>query len=260
MSAASALHVGYVMHRRLRPRRHHLRYRIFSLLLDLDELPALDKRLRLFSRERFNLFSFREADYGFSPGQPLKAQIEALATQAGFAPDGGPVRVLTIPRILGYAFNPISVFFCHRRDGALEAVVCEVNNTFGERHAYVMGGPAAPGEPVRSACAKRFYVSPFMSMDMTYDFRIDPDPAGLVVGVRGSDGDGALIMAVHATKRVELSDGALLRALASHPLMMLKVIGGIHWEALKLWWKGVKLVERPKAPDIPVTIVRRSKS
>lgn len=260
MSFLSALHTGVVMHRRLRPRRHHLRYRIFSLLLDLDELPALTARLRLFSLGRFNLFSFHEADYGLSPGKPLKAQIEALVTQAGFVADGGPVRVLTIPRILGYAFNPLNVFFCHRRDGALEAIVCEVNNTFGERHAYVMSGQAAPGEPVRSACAKRFYVSPFMSMDMTYDFRIDPDPSGLMIGIRGSDADGAMIMAVHATKRVELSDAALLRVFVSHPLMMLKVIGGIHWEALKLWWKGVKLVERPKAPDIPVTIVPRSES
>ena len=161
MSAAipafkSAIYAGSVMHRRMRPRRHRLRYSIFSLLVDLDELDALDRRLKLFSRNKFNLFSFRDDDYGFETGKPLKEQIEGFMREAGVEPDGGPVRLLTIPRILGYAFNPLNVFFCYARTGgALLAIVCEVNNTFGQRHAYVLRPEGAARERRRDALRLR---------------------------------------------------------------------------------------------------------
>ena len=193
----SAIYAGSVMHRRMRPRRHRLHYSIFSLLLDLDELDALDARLKLFSRNKFNLFSFRDDDYGFEKGQPLKAQVEGLMREAGVEPDGGPVRLLTIPRILGYAFNPLNVYFCYARSGgALLAIVCEVNNTFGQRHAYVLRADAeapAAGETVgamRWACAKKFYVSPFMGMDLTYDFRIAPPEEGVTIAIRAYNDAG----------------------------------------------------------------------
>lgn len=246
------------MHRRMRPRRHLLRYSIFSALFDLDELDALDQRLRLFSRNKFNLFSFRDDDYGFEKGRPLKEQIEGLMREAGVEPDGGPVRLLTIPRILGYAFNPLNVYFCYGRDGgAPVAIVCEVNNTFGQRHAYVLradSGAGARGGAMRCACAKKFYVSPFMEMDLTYDFRIAPPGDGVTIAIRAHDEEGTLISAVHSARRIEMGDASLARALLSHPLMAIKVIGGIHWEALKIWLKGVRLVDRPAPPDKPATI------
>ena len=120
---ASALYVGRVRHLRFRPRRHKLAYRVFWMLLDLDEIDSLARRLRVFSRNRFNLYAFRDADYGDRSGAPLRPQIEALLREAGLDPDGGPIRLLTMPRILGYAFNPLSTWFCHSRDGRLMAIV-----------------------------------------------------------------------------------------------------------------------------------------
>jgi DUF1365 family protein len=258
---ASAIYAGSVMHRRMRPRRHLLRYSIFSMLLDLDELDSLDKRLKLFSRNKFNLFSFRDDDYGFEKGQPLKAQIENLMREAGVEPDGGPVRLLTIPRILGYAFNPLNVYFCYPRDGdAPLAIVCEVNNTFGQRHAYVLrtqGEAGEAGRLMRCACAKKFYVSPFMGMDLSYDFRIASPQEGVTIAIRAYNDEGTMLSAVHSAQRVALSDSSLARTLLSHPLMAIKVIGGIHWEALKIWLKGVRLVDRPAPPEKPATIAHR---
>jgi len=176
---------------------------------------------------------------------------------AGITPDGGPIRLLTMPRMLGFAFNPVSLFFCHRRDGTLVAVHYEVNNTFGERHGYflpVAGGGAA-GQPVHQACAKAFHVSPFIGMAMDYAFRIVPPAARLAVAITGSDAAGPLIAAVFSARRRVLSDRALALAFVSYPLLTLKVVAGILWEALLLWLKGIGLHEHPTAPTNAVTVV-----
>src|SRR5579859_2911784 len=117
MTTASAIYRGMVAHRRLRPRQHALKYRAFWMLFDLDELPSLSRSVKLFSYNRFNLFSFYDRDHGDSSSTALRAQVVAHLTQAGIATDGGPIRLLCLPRILGYVFNPVSVFFCYRRDG-----------------------------------------------------------------------------------------------------------------------------------------------
>jgi uncharacterized protein len=261
---ASAIFAGSVMHRRVRPKRHRLRYSMFSVLLDLDELDSLDRRLRLFSRNRFNLFSFRDDDYGFEKGRPLKEQIETLLREAALKPDGGPIRLLTIPRIFGYAFNPLNVYFCYSQEtGDLIAIVCEVNNTFGQRHAYVLVADPAGADrdgAMRCACAKAFYVSPFIGMDLTYDFRIAPPEKAVTIAIRGYNDDGTLITAVHSAERVALNDASIARTLLTHPLMAIKVIGGIHWEALKIWLKGVSLHDRPAPPEKPATIAPRFES
>lgn len=251
---ASALYVGSVMHMRLKPRHHRLAYRLFSLLIDLDEIEALDRRLTLFSHDRFNLFSFFERDYADPAGGPLKAQIERLLAGAGFEPDGGAVRLLTLPRLFGYAFNPLNVYFCHRRDGSLLAVLYEVNNTFGQRHSYLIPVGRNETRPLRQKAAKRFYVSPFMDMSLTYSFRIDPPDETLRIAILASDAAGPVLSAVHAARRRPLSDRALMRALIGHPLLTLKVMAGIHWEALRIWAKGVRLRPRPPAPEAPVSI------
>ena len=131
MTISSALYVGTVFHRRFKPTEHKLRYRVYWLLLDLDELPTLARSLRLFSRDRFNLFSFHERDYGARDGTPLREHVERAMAEAGLTPDGGAIRLLTMPRVLGYAFNPLSVYFCYGRDNALRAILYEVSNTFG---------------------------------------------------------------------------------------------------------------------------------
>jgi hypothetical protein len=256
MTTASALYAGTVAHRRLRPKPHRLRYRVFSLLLDIDDVPALCMRLRLLSHRRFNLFSFDERDHADGSGKSLRAWVEAHLTRAGIDLDGGPISLLAMPRVLGYGFNPISLWFCYRRDGALGALLYEVHNTFGERHSYLIPieDDAASGE-VRQSCAKEFHVSPFLAMNMRYDFRIHLPDERFSLVIRGSDDTGPLIVASLTARRCELTDAALLRAFFGTPLLTLKVIGGIHWEALRLWLKGIRLQPRPPTPERNVSVV-----
>lgn len=252
---ASALYPGHVTHHRLRPREHRLAYRVWSMLLDLDELAELDRRLRFFSVDRFNLFSFHARDRGDGTGRDLKEQVENTMRRAGITPDGGPIRLFTMPRLLGWAFNPLSIFFCHARDGRLVAILWEVDNTFGERHGYLITVEETVGGEIRQRCDKAFHVSPFMDMDQTYAFRVKPpaDLFSLVIDVH--DADGRILGARHLARREDLTDRALLRLCLAVPFLTLRVVGGIHWEALKLWLKGVKLRFKPAPPTSPVTIV-----
>ncbi len=251
---ASALYTGQVMHQRLRPRRHRLNYRIYMLLLDLDEIESCDARLRLFSRNRRNLFAFYDGDHGAkSTGEPLRQHIEHQLDAAGMPIASGAIRLLTMPRVLGFAFNPISVFFCYRPNGELAAILYEVNNTFGQRHSYLLPVDANHGKVVRQNVGKRMHVSPFMGMDMDYAFRVLPPADALAIGITGSDGDGALITAVLTARRQPLSDAALLRAFFGVPLLTFKVVGGILWEALKLWFKRIPVRHLPPAPASPIT-------
>ncbi len=253
---ASGLYPGVVTHARKKPRAHNLRYRIFMLLLDLDEIGELDRRLKLFAHNRFGLTGFHEADHLDRSGADLKAQVEGHLAAAGIA-HGGPVRMLAMPRILGGVFNPLSVYFCHRRDGALSAILYEVRNTFGERHAYLI--EAGEGRTVRQACEKGFYVSPFMDMDLSYDFQIAPPGERVSVAVNVHDAEGLVLATAFAGGRIELSDRALFRAWRRHPLMTLGVMAAIHWEALKIWRRGEHVRRRPAAPAAPVTVVRAPK-
>ena len=265
MSGASALYVGTVMHQRLRPVRHRLRYRMFSLLVELDELPSLARRLRLFSLNRFNLFSLHERDYGDgasgpADGRGLRDYVERRLREAGL-PAGGAIRLLTMPRILGYAFNPLSVYFCDDVEGALQALIYEVNNTYGERHTYLIAVDAAAGRGDRivQGCDKEFRVSPFLPGDLRYVFRIEPPRSGraaLSIGVVARDGAGVLVNARFDAERRVLDDAALARVFLSHPLLTLKVVLAIHWEALRLLMKGIRLQPKPAAPARPLTIVK----
>lgn len=255
----SGLYPGLVVHARTRPRAHALRYRIFMLLLDLDEGPRLSRGLRFFGFDAPALFSFHSRDHGDGSDRPLKAQVEAHLSEAGLE-TGGPIRLLCMPRVLGGVFNPLSVYFCHRSDGALSAILYEVNNTFGDRHSYLIPAPEAqPGETLRQAIDKGFYVSPFMDMDLTYAFTIRPPGEKVAVSIEVADGEGPLLSASFAGARRPLDDRALLAAWFSHPWMTLGVMGAIHWEALKIWLKGERLRSRPRPPAIPVTIAPRAR-
>ena len=243
MTMRSALYTGSVIHRRLRPRLHRLRYRLFWLLLDLDEIDGLASRLRLFSRNRFNLFSFHDRDLGDGDRAVLADTVRRRLDAAGLAGAGERISVLTMPRILGYAFNPISIFFCRDGGDHLRAIVYEVHNTFGERHSYVL--PAEGDGPVSHGTAKTFHVSPFLGMDMRYAFRVQPPGARVSVAIRGEDDAGPLIVAALAGERRPLSDGMLLRMLATYPLMTLKVTAGIHWHALRMLVRGFRVHRHP---------------
>ncbi|MGE0564960.1 MAG: DUF1365 domain-containing protein [Pseudolabrys sp.] len=254
MSLSSRLYFGSVVHRRLRPHPHRLRYRVFWMLLDLDEIAALPRRLRLFAHNRFSALSFHDRDHGDGSGRPLRAQVEEHLTRAGIAA-GGQILLLCMPRVFGYGFNPLSVYFCHGRDGALAAILYEVHNTFGERHSYL--APVAPegGAAVEHNCSKRFYVSPFMDMDLSYAFRVQPPGEKVSIAIRTSDRAGPVLTAALAGEAAPLGDARLLAALLSYPLLTLKVIGAIHWHALRMWLKGHRLRPRPSAPDNSVTVV-----
>lgn len=256
LPGASAIYAGTVTHRRLRPKRHRMRYRVFSLLLDVDEIPELCGRLHWLSHRRFNLFSFDERDHADGTGTSLRAWVEHHLTRAGVDIDGGPIRLLAMPRVLGYGFNPISVWFCYHRFGGLAALLYEVHNTFGERHTYLI--PVAPDDELKNinqTCAKALHVSPFMAMNMRYDFSVHAPDDCLHLAIRGSDEQGPLIVAVLAARRRDLNDAALLRIFFVTPLLTLKVIAGIHWEAARLWVKGLRFHPRPAALGSSVSIV-----
>jgi DUF1365 family protein len=246
MTIGSALYVGSVMHRRLRPRPHRFRYRAFWGLFDLDELPELSSRLFWFSHNRGNLFSLLDRDHGDASETPLRTQVERLLGDAGIDLASGPIRLLCMPRTLGYCFNPLSVYFCHRMDGALAALVYQVHNTFGERHSYVIpvtGEERAPHQ----RCQKLFYVSPFLDMDMRYDFRVSGPGRRISIGICAIAEGASVMNAVLRGERRDLTDANLLRVAVTMPAITLKVMAAIHWEALRLWLKGLRLRRRPRA-------------
>jgi uncharacterized protein len=259
MSLRSCLYTGTVTHRRLRPKPHRLRYRVAWMLLDLDEIGALPQKLRLLSYNRHNAVSFFDRDHGDGSGRPLRQQVEAYLHGAGITPDGGPIQLLCMPRIFGYGFNPLSVYFCYRRDGTLTAILYEVHSTFRQRHSYLIPvDPAAgvrPGATIDQQCRKGFYVSPFMDMDLSYAFRVVVPNDRVAVAIRTADNDGLVLAAALSADRLVLTDAALLRILVVHPLLTLKVIGAIHWHALKMVLKGFRLRPRPNPPTAPVTVV-----
>jgi len=251
--ATSGLYLGRVIHRRYRPRVHKLQYAVYWLLLDLDEIDTVARRSRVFSRNRFNLFSFYDRDYVDRSGRPLRDQIAAYLDGAGITACGR-ITLLTMPRILGYAFNPLSIFFCHAADGRLAAILYEVSNTFGERHSYLIRVEDADARPIRQSVAKSFFVSPFLDMDLSYDFRIEPPDGSVMIGIAARDGNGPMLNAVLKADRVELTDRTLLSAFVSFPLLTLKVIAGIHWEAALLVLKRIGLKRKPAPPLHPVSL------
>ncbi|MFN4091850.1 MAG: DUF1365 domain-containing protein [Brevundimonas sp.] len=247
----NALYIGEVVHQRVKTFDHRLNYRTYMLLLDLDTIEA--ERPGMLGRGRFGLTSWRAADHGDRSGRPLREQVEGHLAEAGIDIGSGPIRLLTMPRILGYGFNPISVYFCHRPDGALAALLYEVTNTFHERHSYLVAVPADGTGPLRQTAEKRLFVSPFMDMGLTYDFTVRPPGEAVSVVVAVRRGETPILTASFAGQRRPLSNAALLRAFFTHPLLTWKVTWGIHWEAVKVMLKGAKYRERGKPPTAPVT-------
>lgn len=256
MSTASALYQGKVVHQRHHPKRHRLEYRVFSLFLDLDELDRLDASLRLFGHNRRALFSLWDSDHGRGRSADLKRHVEDHLRDAGITDADGPVRLLCYPRVLGFVFNPLSVFYCHDRDQRLRAVIYEVNNTHGERHSYVLPVRDPQGH-IRHACDKVFFVSPFMPMECRYRFHINPPGQRLRLFIHETHQESPVLDAWFTGERQPLNDRTLLRAMLRTPLMTLKVILGIHWEALKLLLKGLPVYRHPPTPKYGVSLVEK---
>ena len=234
----SCLYRGQVMHHRFRPVRHRFVYEVFSLYLDLDELEEIGRRLRLLSVDCANLLSFHAADHGPRDGSPLRRWVEEQLAGQRIADASARITLLCFPRLLGYVFNPLSIYFCHGSDGTLRALIYEVRNTFGEQHCYVFAVTPEHGR-LGHACAKRMYVSPFISMEARYEFKLRVPDERLIVTIFEREAQGPVLTATHTAARRPLSDRELLRALRQNLFMTWKVIGAIHFEALRLWWKGV---------------------
>lgn len=227
------------MHRRLAPRRHRFRYRGFWLLLDLDEMEGLASRLRFLSHNRFNLFSLNDRDHGDGSATPLRAQIEAQLLAAGIDWSGGSIRLLCMPRSLGHCFNPLSVWFCDDAQGRPVAIVYQVHNTFGERHSYVL--PARGQGRQLQTCDKAFYVSPFMDMDLRYEFAVSMPGKRLNLAIRLRQKGETLLVAALAGERRALDDRALLRLFLTIPAQTLTTVAAILWQAFRLWLKGLRI-------------------
>ena len=240
----NAIYSGFVTHTRLTPARHSFRYRVFSLLLDLDTIDDFASRSRLFAHNRRGIVSFHDKDHG--DARPLREWVKAKLAAANIQADGR-IEVLCYPRLWGFVFNPLSVWFCRRADESLAAIIYEVHNTFGERHAYVL--PALANDAtVNQTCGKDFYVSPFLSMDCAYQFRIEQPGDSVLIAIRESEAGNPVLNAAFSGTRQTLSDSKLALAVLRHPLMTLKIVAAIRFEALRLWLKRVPAHAHIKKP------------
>ncbi len=248
--AAASLYPGKVMHHRMRPKVHRFAYGVFTALLDLTRLGEADRASPLFSVGRFNVLSFRPEDHGPRDGSDLAAYVAGLLAREGVDISGGRVLLLCYPRLFGFVFNPLSVYYAYDRTGLLAGIVYEVRNTFGQHHSYV--APVTAGQAseagIRQERDKVFYVSPFMDMEQRYRFRILPPGDEVAVRILETDADGPMLAATFHGERRPMRSRTILALVGRMPLMTLKVVAGIHWEALKLWLKGIGIRPRPEPP------------
>lgn len=231
-------------HVRFAPIRRRFSYRLFSLFIDVDR--AAEARTRLFSYNRFNLFSFMDKDHGDRSGAPLRAWCEQTFAKAGVDPRGGEIRLLALPRVLGFVFNPLSVFFGYDRAGALRGIIYEVNNTFGETHSYVFAV-----DQELSIAEKRFHVSPFLDVRGHYEFQLPAPDETLALTIENWTDDTLEHRATLMGRRAPLTDRRLLQAFFALPFMTLGVVAAIHWQALKIWLSRVAYRPKPEPPIDP---------
>ena len=256
MSIKSAIYKGHVFHKRFKPHAHQLRYRVCSFLFDLDELPELDQKISGFGYNRFALYAFWDKDFGPRQQKPLRPYVESLLQKMDLPSKNCQIKLLCYPRILGYIFNPLAVYFCYHPEGHLMAVLYEVSNTFGQYHTYCIPVSAkSQGRKIRQSCQKSFFVSPFIPMDVTYHFTILPPAEQTDILIKETDQAGTLLTASFNGKRSPITAYALWRLFTTYPLMTLKVIAGIHWEAFHIWRKGNRLFKTPPAPALTYSLI-----
>ena len=231
----SCIYNGEVTHTRFKPVRHFLKYKTFSLLIDLDEINILDKSIGIFSHNKFNIFSFYDKDHGDRDGGNLKDWVISNLKKFQIKENITKIKVLCYPRILGYVFNPLSIFYCYEKD-KLVAIFYEVKNTFNEQHTYIF--KIKNNEEIIQKCRKKFYVSPFMDMETFYNFKLINPNDKLSVFIKQTDADGTILTATQTGDKKEFSFKQLAINFLKYPLMTIKIISSIHYEALLLWKKG----------------------
>lgn len=257
-SARSHIYAGHVVHKRLRPRRHGFRYRVFCLCLDVDEIDALHARLRMFSRNRRNVLGFYDRDVGKGDGLPVATYARDVLARAGLGHASHRIRLLCYPRLFGFVFNPLSTYFCYDEQDRLRALIYEVSNTVGERRSYVIGVSGDDANIISQACAKEMYVSPFTAPEGSYAFHIVKPGDEVVVGVALRGAEGPSLKTHFRGDRVPLADASILKLVARHPLMTFKVVAAIHFEAVRLWLKRIPVFEHTRSPPFAVSVVKSS--
>jgi len=239
----SCIYSGFVTHKRFKPKRHFFTYKTFSLLIDLNEIENLGKKIKFFSYNKFNILSFYDVDHGLRDGSSLVKWVRNTLADAKINIGSGTIKLLCYPRFFGYVFNPLSIFYCYDENLKLKAILYEVKNTFNEQHTYVFSTPPS-SNLILHKCDKKFYVSPFMEMKTFYNFRLLNPGKILSVFIKQGDVEGTLLTACQLGKKIEMTSKNLFFQFLTHPLMSFKVILAIHFEAFRLWAKGVKHVKR----------------
>ncbi|RZO48097.1 MAG: DUF1365 domain-containing protein [Candidatus Pelagibacterales bacterium] len=240
---SSCIYSGIVTHRRLKPKRHFFSYKTFSLFIDLSEIVNLEKKIKFFSYNKFNILSFYNIDHGPRDGSSLVKWVKKILAESKIDTGLGAIKLLCFPRFFGYVFNPLSIFYCYDEKSQLKAVLYEVKNTFNEQHTYVF--PVSQSSNlILHRCDKKFYVSPFIEMKTFYNFRLLKPGNVMSVFIKQADAEGALLIACQTGKRLEMNNKNLFFQFLKHPLMSFKIILAIHFEAFRLWIKGIRYVKR----------------
>tara|TARA_Y100000590_G_scaffold469599_1_gene658558 strand:+ start:1518 stop:2291 length:774 start_codon:yes stop_codon:yes gene_type:complete len=238
----SYIYDGTVIHKRFKPKKHYFKYSVFSLLIDLDEIDLIAKKIKFFSYNKFNLISFFDKDHGPRDGTSLKSWVSENLKKLNIYDDNIKIKLLCYPRMFGYVFNPLSIFFVYNKNYELISILYEVKNTFGEQHTYIF--KTDNENLIKNKCLKKFYVSPFIEMKCKYFFRILKPGNKLSVVIDQYEDNNKLLFASQDGIAKEFTTKNLALSFLSHPLMSIKVIGAIHFEALRLWLKGIKLVKK----------------
>ena len=238
----SSIYNGTVIHKRFKPKIHFFKYKVFSLLIDLSELNVLDKKINFFSYNKFNLISFFDKDHGERNGSSLVEWVKKNLKENKINTENIKIKLLCYPRILGYVFNPLSVFYIYDSDEKLISVLYEVKNTFGEQHTYIF--KVENKNLIQHSCEKKFHVSPFIEMDCNYFFRILKPAEKISVIIDQYQSNEKILYASQDGKRTEFTSSELIKSYLKHPLMTFKIISAIHFEAFKLWAKGIKFIKK----------------
>ena len=239
----SYIYTGNVVHKRFKPKIHYFKYKVFSLLIDLSEIKLLDQNLKIFSYNKFNIVSFYDKDHGARNGSSIKDWVISNLKKNKIDTENIQIKLLCYPRIFGYVFNPLSVFYIYDRSSNLISILYEVKNTFGEQHTYVFK-TEINHNLIQHTCKKKFHVSPFIEMDCTYFFRLLKPGNKISVIIDQNDNNGKILYASQDGVRSDINNINLIKSYLKHPLMTFKIIFAIHYEAFKLWSKGIKFIKK----------------